>query len=60
MYLRALQTFPEISIHFGHFVTHSVNAPLASQTASQTHARIRRTEEKGTDVNLAVHLLNDA
>ena len=60
IYLRALQTLPEVSIHFGHFVTHDVYAPLARPTETQASALIRRTEEKGTDVNLAVHLLNDA
>lgn len=60
IYLRALQTFPEISVHFGHFVTHNVYAPLANPTSPQQTALIRKTEEKGSDVNLAVHLVNDA
>lgn len=60
IYLRALQTFPEISVHFGHFLTHEIRAPLANPTSTQRTALIRKTEEKGSDVNLAVHLLNDA
>ena len=60
VYLRALQTFPEISVHFGHFLTHELRAPLANPTPTQSTALSRKTEEKGSDVNLAVHLLNDA
>lgn len=60
VYLRALRTFPEISIHFGHFLTHQVRAPLANPTPRARDAVILKTEEKGSDVNLAVHLLNDA
>ena len=59
-YLRALQTHrPEVSVHFGHFLTHEVRAPLAQPTGGRRFAQVVRTEEKGSDVNLAVHLLND-
>ncbi|MEW6194268.1 MAG: NYN domain-containing protein [Bacteroidota bacterium] len=60
-YLRALQSFiPEIKIYYGHFLTHEVMAPLAKPVDNQRTARIIKTEEKGSDVNIAVHLLNDA
>jgi uncharacterized LabA/DUF88 family protein len=61
-YLRALTTIPEIEIHFGHFLTHEVSMPdAASWLAGRFRAvRVMKTEEKGSDVNLATHLLIDA
>ncbi len=64
-YLNALKAYiPEIEIHLGHFSTHDVIAPLASYNPNFKDRRffvpIIKTEEKGSDVNLAVHLLNDS
>lgn len=60
-YLRALKSFiPEIKIYFGHFLTHEIYAPLAKPTAKKRSVKIIKTEEKGSDVNIAVHLINDA
>jgi len=60
-FLRALKTFiPEIEIYYGHFLTHEVFAPLAKPTENRRAVKIIKTEEKGSDVNIAVHLLNDA
>ena len=60
VYLRALQRFrPEVEVYFGHFLRHRVRAPLAQPLAGRHTAEVIRTEEKGSDVNLAVHLLND-
>jgi len=60
-YIRALQQhIPELTVHYGHFVTHVVRAPHAPPTQPLTFAKVIKTEEKGSDVNLAVHLLNDA
>ncbi len=60
-FLRALKTFiPEIEIYCGHFLTHEVFAPLAKPTENRRAVKIIKTEEKGSDVNIAVHLLNDA
>lgn len=60
-YLRALQTIPSVSIHYGQYKTRAVRLPLAKPSANgpQT-AHVLRTEEKGTDVNLASYLLLDA
>jgi uncharacterized LabA/DUF88 family protein len=59
-YIRALEKhIPEISIYYGHFLSHEVMAPLAA-TKPVRFANILKTEEKGSDVNIAVHLLNDA
>lgn len=60
-FLRALKTFlPEFKIYYGHFLTHEVFAPLADPTERRRTVKIIKTEEKGSDVNIAVHLLNDA
>ena len=59
-YLRALATLPLIEVHYGHFVTRNVRLPLASPPASGPRsAEVIRTEEKGSDVNLATYLLRD-
>ena len=59
-YLRALQTVPNLSIHYGHFLTNTKWRPLAQhpQTGPRT-VEILDTEEKGSDVNLASYLLMD-
>ena len=61
VYLRALQRHrSEVEVHFGHFPSHRVHVPLARPIANQRAAEVIRTEEKGSDVNLAAHLLNDS
>ena len=60
-YLRALATLPLVEIHYGHFVRRAVRLPRANRC--QGHSRtveVFRTEEKGSDVNLATYLLLDA
>jgi uncharacterized LabA/DUF88 family protein len=60
-YLRALRTQPLVSIHYGHFLTHQVRMPLANPPRRGPRtAEVVKTEEKGSDVNLASHLLLDA
>ena len=60
-YLRALRHHcPEVEAYFGHFLTHKVKALLADTGNRRRLVNVVRTEEKGSDVNLAVHLLNDA
>ena len=60
-FLRALRTLPNFEIHFGHFLKHTVWMPLAHPVAGLAqHVEVIKTEEKGSDVNLATHLLNDA
>ncbi len=61
IYLRALKTIPNLSIILGHFLTHEVMMPLAETVDGKTkYVKVIKTEEKGSDVNLAAHLLNDA
>ena len=47
-------------MYLGHFLSHRVRAPLAQPVGNRRAAEVIRTEEKGSDVNLAVHLLNDS
>jgi uncharacterized LabA/DUF88 family protein len=61
LYLRALKTLPKVSVHLGHFLTHQVTmAVVVPPGQPQQYARVIKTEEKGSDVNLATHLLHDA
>ena len=60
VYLRALRHYrPQVEVYFGHFLSHPVTAPLAQPVGRERTATVIRTEEKGSDVNLAVHMLND-
>jgi hypothetical protein len=60
-YLRAIRTLPNCSIHLGYFLTSTVRMPLANpKPGGATMATVIKTEEKGSDVNLACHLVADA
>ena len=61
-YFRALATVPEIEIHLGHFLTHEVTMPDAAawKLGNYKPVKVIKTEEKGSDVNLASYLLIDA
>ena len=56
-YLRAIQTIPNLQIIYGHFLTHEIMMPLAPPRTG--HVKVIKTEEKGSDVNIAVHLISD-
>ena len=62
VYLRALRTLPNVKIHLGQFTSHEVRLPMVSTlgTNAVRFARVLKSEEKGSDVNLAAHLVNDA
>jgi uncharacterized LabA/DUF88 family protein len=61
MYLRALRTLPTVTIHLGHFLTKPVTMPLADPApGGPRFAEVMKTEEKGSDVNLATYLVADA
>ena len=60
LYLRALRTIPNLTIRYGHFLTHVVSMPLAHSSQQRPPTvDVLRTEEKGSDVNLAMYLLID-
>lgn len=58
IYFRALKTIPHLSIIHGHFLTHSVPMQLTGVNPIR-RVWVDKTEEKGSDVNLAAHLLHD-
>ena len=69
IYLDALRAVPEITVHFGTFLTSKIYMSLVHPPdfSPQTvlprpwprRVRVIKTEEKGSDVNLACHLLLD-
>jgi len=61
IYLRALRTLPTVSIIFGTFLTTTVRMRLAQPPATgSATVEVIKTEEKGSDVNIATHLVHDA
>lgn len=61
IYLNALQAYiKEFSVYFGSFSTTNKKMPLVQPFNNIKFANVIKTEEKGSDVNLAVHLVNDA
>ena len=54
------QYIPELSIYYGSFQTHPKMARLVKPINGKNYAEVFKTEEKGSDVNLSVHILNDA
>jgi uncharacterized LabA/DUF88 family protein len=66
-YLRAVATSADVELHFGHYLSHPRRLPLADPgggvltVGGRTQfATVLRDEEKGSDVNLAAHLVHDA
>jgi NYN domain len=66
-YLRALATVPSITVHFGHYLSHPVRLPQATpdgdlllKDGKPQFTCVLKAEEKGSDVNLASHLVHDA
>lgn len=58
-YLRALQTHcPAVEVYFGHFLRHRISMENANPPPPQVD--VWKNEEKGSDVNLALHVLHDA
>lgn len=60
-YLRALETTPNLSVHLGSFRTRKTRAALVNPPRRGPRTvEVWKTEEKGSDVNLASYLLLDA
>jgi uncharacterized LabA/DUF88 family protein len=61
-YLEALRTNPKVEIKLGYFSTHRSKMPIADDfyNGKITLVDVIKTEEKGTDVNLAVQMAVDA
>ena len=62
IYLRALEIYrPNIKVIYGHFLSHTRRMRLANAPKrGPKTVEVIKTEEKGSDVNLAVHLVTDA
>ena len=59
-YWRALKTLPNLEVILGHFRVDKKSMPLANLSGPLKYAMVWKTEEKGSDVNLAAHLVWDA
>ena len=56
IYIRALRTIPNLTIYFGSFLATKARMRRAD---GRGFVRVLKSEEKGSDVNLASHLLID-
>lgn len=60
VYIRALETIPFLTIHYGQFRDRRIFRPLVAPIPGHPRfVEVWDTEEKGTDVNLASYLLMD-
>jgi hypothetical protein len=58
--IRALETIPNLTVHYGHFLTHLVWRPMVNPPKEgPTMVKVVDTKEKGSDVTLATYLLID-
>lgn len=61
VYIRALRTLPSVSIHLGRYQSKPTRMPLEPPpTTGAKTVKVMKTEEKGSDVNLASLMLLDA
>ena len=62
LYMRALETIPNLSIIRGTFLTNNVRMLKVGHPPdkSSSYVQVIKTEEKGSDVNLGAHMLLDA
>ncbi len=59
-YLNALATIPEVAVFFGHFLANTKTRPLVKPIPGlPKFVEVHNMEEKGSDVNLASHLIHD-
>ncbi len=59
-FLRALKTRPAVEIIYGTFLSHAVSMVLTgSPPGKPQFVKVVKTEEKGSDVNIAAHMIHD-
>jgi uncharacterized LabA/DUF88 family protein len=58
-YVSAIKTIPEVEVHWGSFITSEKYRPKVPVVVPKKYIKVVLTEEKGSDVNLASHLIND-
>ena len=60
-YIRALETIPGLSVHYGTFLSTKIWARVVNPAPGvPDFVQVHKSEEKGSDVNLATNLLVDA
>lgn len=59
-FIRALETLPGLTVHYGSFLASKARMPLVRPLPGRRTAHVVKMEEKGSDVNLASLLLADA
>jgi hypothetical protein len=58
VYIRALETLPNLTVHYGHYLQSRISMPLAHPAATGPRfADVLKMEEKGSDVNIATYML---
>ena len=62
LYLQALEKhIPHLTIYYGHFLTSRTVVKVCQPTATiPSYIEVFKTEEKGSDVNIAIQMLHDA
>jgi hypothetical protein len=62
VYFRALETLPKVDLWYGNYITSCARMPLYDEWKAgiKKLVRVAKQEEKGTDVNLGVHMVRDA
>ena len=60
-YLRAIQTIPEVEVILGQFKRRTVKGFLCNPSGKETEelVKIKKFEEKNSDVNIATHMVAD-
>lgn len=60
-FLRALRTIPHLTVHLGSYLEKPTRMPLHPPPATGSRTvQVMKSEEKGSDVNIACYLLVDA
>ena len=61
IYIRALETLPNLKVHYGHYLQSTKSMLLAApHPGGPRFADVLKMEEKGSDVNIATYMLIDA
>ncbi len=58
MYIRALETLPNLTVHYGHYLRSEVM--MRTVAPPPNFVNVIKMEEKGSDVNIATYVLVDA
>jgi hypothetical protein len=59
-YLKALRSLPRVVVHEGQFLVSTTRMRVANPRANPKTVEVIKSEEKGSDVNIATYLMLDA